>query len=476
MATETRFRKLAMLFIFTAFSFSRSKGTEIEIGASTGRTVSPYLTGMNPIYSHESMETWKDGRKIMDLKTAGVGCFRYPGGHVVSFWDWEFPYHDTYQNFWDPAYIETLTPEKRIELKRENGHRMGLTDYFKVCAEASMEPIVGINMFQGYKYNRLEDSIAKAVRLVEYCRSQNPQVKYYYLDNEAGHRPTQGAHVPVDDYIELIPAYSKAIKAVQPNAQLIVNLIRGGRVGEMIQKSGEHFDIVDNHWYYSNKKWGLFHIKDWRAEEKNRRFEKEVRQFKEGKKKSGRDHIKLAVLEWNLGPATGKEDSDKSTYLTQGLIQADMLMQFINHDVFMAAIWPLTWPTENKGPGGFRSFLDHETGEASSSKHIFRWFSMAGNGTLLNCSNPSAEGIHATAVLRKDGNSILVYVLNKSEKSRKITIILPKPGAVVSAQSFQKGSDAGDAVVINLPSKTTGQSVVFKMTDTSLVFLTIKVK
>lgn len=471
-----RFIKLAMLPVFIAASIS-SRGTEIEIGASTGRTVSPYLTGINTVYSHEFMDTWKDRKKITDLKKAGISCLRYPGGHVVSFWDWEFPFHSPYQNFWKPAYIKALTSEKKAELKQKNGHRMEVNDYFKICAETGIEPIMGINMFQGYKFNRLEDSIAKATRLVAYSKKQIPRVKYYFLDNEAGHQPQRGNHIPIDDYIRLIPAYSKAIKAVQPDAKLIVNPIHWGRVRDMIKKAGEHFDIVDNHWYYCNRKWGLFYIKDWRNEKKSRQFEQRMNQFKSWKKETGHDHLRMSVLEWNLGPARGAEGSDLGSYLFQGLIQANMLMHFIDHDIFMAAVWPLMWSSSKTNKqGGYRSFFDPKTGKASSSKYIFRWFSMAGNGTVLGCSSPLSEGVHAAAVLREDGKTILVYILNKSEESRNVTVKFRKPVSAASAESFQEGSDVDDVVVKELPIRTADKAVSFKMTDTSLVFLKVGIE
>ncbi len=451
-------------------------GTEITVGERTSNQVSPYLTGFNIVYSHEDMDTWKSGEKAEVLKTAGINCLRYPGGHVVSFWDWEFPFHETYANFWDPAYIESLSPGKLKRMEKENRDRMLLDDFFQVCRETGSEPVVGINMFQGYKYNRTEDSIAKAVRLVRESRNQYPDVKYYYLDNEAGHQPERGNHVPTDEYIRLIPAYARAIKEIQPDAQLIVNPIRWNSVRGLIEQVGEHVDMIDNHWYYTNRKWGLFYIEDWRREEKNKSFEQEMNQFNKWKQETGNKHLKMGILEWNLGPARGTEGSDVHSYLFQGLVQANMLMYFIQHNVFMAACWPMMWaPSGPQSAGSNRNFFDPATNRVSPSKTIFKWFAEAGNGTVLDSEIPTSKGIQAIAVLEADGKHILVYVLNKSENAQNLILNLSKPATSASAQVFQEGSNVNDVVVKGLPVKSADETISFVMPDTSLAFLRVEI-
>lgn len=465
-----------VVFMATMFAGAMLFGDDITIklGDSKGRPVSPQLTGMNTVYAHEFMDTWADGGKIQSLKDAGISCLRYPGGHQTSFWDWEFPYHEPYQNFWDPAYIESLTPKKKVELKEKNGHRMGLDDYLNICAKATIEPIVGINMFQGYKFDRLDDSLAKAVRLVEYCKTQIPRVKYYFLDNEAGHQLEKGKHIPIDEYIKLIPAYSKAIKTVQPDAKIIVNLIHWGKVGEMIKKAGEHFDIVDDHWYYNNRKWGLFYIQDWRKENGNKKFANKLTQFRKWKKEAGKPDLELAFLEWNLGPATGDEHSDPASDLFQGLVQADMLMQFMNGDVLMAAAWPLTW-APRRGPGSFRKFLDHETGKASPSRHIFKWISMASGGRILECGGAPA-GLRVAAVITDDGWSVLVYLLNKSTESQRITLDVGRAIGTASAKSFEEGSSTDDVRVRELETNSSERTLTLQIKETSFVFIDLELE
>ncbi|TLX75627.1 hypothetical protein E9993_08700 [Labilibacter sediminis] len=160
----------------------------IKICDPTGRKITPFLTGINTVYAHEDMRTWDDGKKLNHLKNSGISALRYPEGHQVSFWDWEFPYHFPYQDFWKPQYESTLTQTKLDELKEDNKNRMLIDDYFEICKEGNIERVMGINMFQGWMYNRKQEAIDKAVRLVEYCLEKDPEITYFFLDNEAGHQ------------------------------------------------------------------------------------------------------------------------------------------------------------------------------------------------------------------------------------------------------------------------------------------------
>ena len=462
--------------ILTTVSSVHAQDAKITVGSSTGRTVGPYLTGYNVVYNHEDMNTWKDGKKAAALKESGISCLRYPGGHVVSFWDWELPYHSAYQNFWEPSYVKSLTPEKKAELKKANGQRMGLDDFFMICAEARVTPVIGINMFQGYKYDRLEDSIAKAVRLVEYCKKQNPKVTYYYLDNESGHQPSKGRHIPIPEYIDLLAAYSKAMKKAQPDAKLIVNLINWGKNGDLIKKAGEHIDLIDFHWYYNTQGWSKFRTVDWRKNTDHRKFHSVIPKLSQWKEQSGHNHIRAGFMEWNLGAANGEANTDLGTFHLQGLVLADMLMQYAENDVFMAAVWPLTWKTKNNSrKGGFRNFFDQETGTASPARHIMRFFSKAQRGTVLQSTDPRNRNLHSTAVLSKDKKRILLYVLNKGTMGKRVVVHLPYAIARVSAETFEEVGDSGEAAAKALKSTLKDQTISFTMTDMSVVFFELEI-
>ena len=71
----------------------------IDVGSPSGAQSGPLLVGANVVYSHEDISSWQGGEKIQALIDSGINNLRYPGGHLVSFGDWEFPYHNAYANF-----------------------------------------------------------------------------------------------------------------------------------------------------------------------------------------------------------------------------------------------------------------------------------------------------------------------------------------------------------------------------------------
>ncbi len=417
------------------------------IGNSTEQKVSALLTGFNTVYAHEDMRTWEDGHKLANIKKTGVSILRYPEGHQVSFWDWEFPYFPAYQNIWDPTYESNLTQGKKDQLKAENENRMLLDNYFQICRDDNIEPVVGINMLQGWKFDRNEESIEKAVRLVKYCMNQTPKVKYFFLDNEAGHQLAQNNHLPIDDYIELIPAYSQAIKAVYPEAKLITNIIDWNQIEKLIKKTGQYWDVLDIHWYYStNNKWAYFNINDWREEIETDEVADLISDFNLWKQRYNMPHLKYSFLEWNAPPLNLTADSNPATlnYLLLGLIQSDMLMFMAKNNTHMAAAWPLMWqaPGTDVNLNAYnRNLLDRDDSSwLSPTSTIFEAFSHAQNGEVLENNYDGSSGLRILTVKRDQNKGYTILILNKSIESETIKIIFPEDiNAVKEAKEF-KGS------------------------------------
>lgn len=419
----------------------------LSIGAATGKKVASFLTGTNAVYSHEDMTSWIDGTKINNLKNTGVSAFRYPGGHVVSYWDWEFPYHNTYQNFWDPTYENTLDEAKRNELKEEYKNQMLLDEYLEICQQANMKPVVGINMFQGWRFDRTDESIEKAVRLVGHCLSLNPNATYFFLDNEAGHQPDKNNHVPIDDYIQLIPGYSQAIKELYPQVKLIPNIMHWHLVEKMIKEAGQHWDIFDQHWYYNSGKWAYFDLDTWRDEIENKSQTDRVVDFKKWKQQYGMNHLELSYLEWNGPPPNLTADSNPAAlnYALLGLIQADQLMFFAKNEIHMATAWPLTWhpPTKDVDLNAYnRNLMDRDDSNwLSPSATIFQAYSYLQNGEILENNNDTANGLRVLTVKRDLGKGYAVLILNKSNRDQTLEIVIPNAiEKVTEGISFTEGT------------------------------------
>lgn len=419
----------------------------IESGSVVApETIGRYLVGANVVYTKEVGPDWEDGYKTEVLKRAGMSNLRYPGGHVVSYWDWEWPYHEGYRDFWNASYAPTAAESNA--LFAANQHRLSLDDYLDECRETGAAPIIGINMLQGYKFNRDQDSIDKAVRLVNYVKNQIDGPRYYYLDNEAGHQPEKNNHVPVDDYLLLIPGYSTAIKAADPLGRIAVNIMGNNRVQDIIRDYGDHVDLIDHHWYYNNITWGQFWLDEWRVDDgdMNGRVGY-INQFNGWIDTYDKPHLKIGFLEWNLGPAEGADGSTPGTALYQGLVQADMLMVMMDGNIHMGSIWPLTWNDGADG-GGFRDLTDGSATYVSPAFYIHRAFANAAGGTMLGLNEPVTAGVfRSLAVKSADEGFIDLYFLNKSTETVELDIALPVPIVEAVVMNFAQGATVEDVNV-----------------------------
>jgi hypothetical protein len=362
-----------------------------------------------------------------------------------------------------------LTEARKAELFEANQHRLSLDAYLEICADTGAVPLIGINMFQGYRNNRTEDSIAKAVRLVHYCRDRITGPRYYYLDNEAGHQPTRNNHLPIADYLPLIPDYSRAIKAADPQAKIAVNIMRWNQVEAVIRDYGDEVDLYDQHWYYNNLTWGEFRLEEWRQDVLMGDYTQRLNQFKSWVETYDKPHVQIGFLEWNLGPSTGANGSDPGTVFYQGLVQADMLMHMIRFDTSMASIWPLTW-SDN-----FRNLMDGPDHAVSPTVHIHRAFSKAGGGTKLNLSGPEVQGLRHLAVQSADAAFLDFYFLNKSTVPIELRIELPAPALETWLMHYGQGESA-DQVDVRESYRTGGGNLLpIHLDDTSFTHVRCRI-
>jgi len=456
----------------------------IVIGEVTGKKITPYLTGLNTVYAHEDMRTWEDGKKLNNLKKTGISALRYPEGHQTSFWDWEFPYHEAYQDFWNPEYEQNLTRSDSLLLKDQHKNRMLMDDFFEICSEGNIEPVMGINMFQGWMYNRNPESIDKAVRLVKYCLEKDPTITYFFLDNEAGHQQSAVPlkHIPIDDYIDLIPEYSQAIKAVHPGARLIPNIMRWNMVERMVRETGQYWDVYDQHWYYgTGGRWAYFNLEEWREEIESEKHATYIADFKSWKQQYNMNHLELAYLEWNAPPPGLSADSKPSTlsYTMMGLIQADMLMFFAKNNIYMAAAWPLMWEVPGKDTNlkeYNRNFLDKDDSDwLSPSATIFQAFSYLQKGEILENDNDPKSGLRVLTVKRDGNKGYAVLILNKSYNDQIIEVVLPAGvSKITEGKHFTEGKGPQNVEIKTISPQLNNNKTILTIDGTSFAYMLIE--
>jgi len=409
--------------------------------------ISTMLTGVNMNFADDTDAMWADGSVAGYLSDVKAGILRYPGGAKTGHYHWEYPEVPKYMDAWDPA----VDPNNYTSTTH-----MDTDEYIAWCGVIGAEPLLGINIQSGHKYNRIAESIAEAGRWVQYCKDKNYNVTYWYLDNELyyGHNADP---ITVEEYTNYIKQFVPEMRAVDPNIKIIVGWENKLGVESywddweyLIEQANEYIDIADLHWYWA---WGYctwelwlsdnpMIVREWCGDCPGSRYygptyAEEIRQFYEKiKDVNGVSYdIKLAALEWNIGPNGGFDFSR----FQHALMHAEMLGQYIEGGLHMATMWPLTWIG---GIGNdFRAIIDQENHKSTPSFYVFKLYSNA-LGQQLATSQTNQVYIRPVSALSQDGNTLWVYLLNKSSDGQAVR-------ATVDISGFTAAK--GEAISLTAP-------------------------
>ena len=381
--------------------------------------ISSMLTGVNMSYYYDNDNIWADGKMAEYLRQVNAGILRYPGGVETSKFHWDKPYNHWNVDLWDPNIDPNDYPPTDVY--------MDVNNYIQQCRIIGAEPLIGINVQSGVRFNRLQDSIDEAVRWVQFCKNNDYNVTYWYLENEPYYNSNCDG-ITVEDYASYIKQFVPAMKAVDPNIKIIVNWENKLSVPSywsdweyLIEEAGQHIDIADVHWYWA---WGYatwdmwlhenpMTVREWCGDCSDQKYYgpsyvDEIKGFYDKiKDVNGQSYdIKLAALEWNIAPV---KDGRFSKF-QHALMQAEILGQYIEGGLYMACIWPLTWGGDLYGD--FRTVLDQEFHKPTPSFYVFELYSSA-LGSKLISSTADKSYVRTVSALSQDGKTLRVYLLNK---------------------------------------------------------------
>ncbi len=426
--------------------------------------ISPLLMGFNLVYAIEPDAFWSGGKIENLLKDLKCKLLRWPGGEVTSAYHWNNLISAREMDTWNPKYKEQLVDQSKI---------MDLEEYMTHVRAIGCEPMVGVNMVSGFKYNRMQDGLNEAKALIQHCVDNKYNVKYWFLDNECydpAPEDRQGSRIPEmtpEQYGECINQYTAVLKSVDPNIKIIANWSTGWNASwqKLLRVAGKNIDIADFHmyWRFGGSSWELWldelmgpsktmARKDYQIIGENSSYESVIRSFKKETKAQGYD-IEVASMEWNVGPNPKLPLSEFQV----GLMEAEEFGQFINAGMSMACLWPLHWPGDKNAASGassYRTMLDHETGEPRANYAMFKMYSDAMGQTLLG-SKADAPEVYTVAAKSIDGKSVILYLLRRTDEAPALkTTINLKNFAPASAKAKcynAKSVDLNKADVTELP-------------------------
>lgn len=441
----------------------------LKLLTTENKLISPLLLGFNAVYAYEADTIWGDGKIEQYLKDVNVTVMRYPGGTVSSFYHWNSLSGEGWKDCWDPK--NPVTPKTKSDF-------MDLDEFIAVSKRINSTPLLGINMSSGRRWKRLEEGVKEALDLMKYCRDKKFKVRYWYLDNEPYQPDSNGGSKTIEEYAELINLFSVRMKEFDPEIKIIVNwqsAFKNKRddYQKLLSIAGANIDIIDAHWYWSwsNPTFDKWLIKTpmtvWTGES----YQAEIAYFRQMVKDFGYPDIKLASLEWNVGPIKQNQLNPHQC----ALIQSEMLMQFMIGGLDMATFWPL------QGAGNAvssRSFIRRGDRSAQPAYQTFEFLGKIQGSDLIKSevikSNPNILNIVA---VDQTGDQIRVGILNKNGIKMNIEITSDLFGTreLIEAKAFVLNDQGNGSYnpVIKLITHNASE-ISFEAFETSLTMLTFK--
>ena len=429
-----KYFKKALLGVLILLGSSMFLNAQVQIninGTNVKHIVSPMIQGQGMIYSFEEDAIYADGKIAQTMSEIGTSFLRWPGGTVTTHYHWDNLNGQGWSDNWNPGYD--------VSNDKNPSEYMDLDEYMVLIGQTGAEPMLGINMSSGMEWGRQQDGVDEAVAMIEYCQSKNFDVKYFYLDNETYHTGNLhnkdlnrlGDEWTAESYAEQINIYAAAIRNLIPDAKLIPNWDRSLRkdldnsMRTIIENAGSNFDYLDIHWYW---KWGVASWDEWKSKTpmeieteyyNGGTLVEEMEYFNELAASLGQSHLKLASLEWNIGPGPWQTDPDHSKFKT-ALMQSEMQMQFIQGGLEVGCIWSMHWPDTEEAEDRF--ILDVNNDYARNpSADVFELYKNAKNGDLVESTTTDDEIMSATVI--KD-NKAYVYLLNKKEENKNVEFVI----------------------------------------------------
>lgn len=372
------------------------------------------------------------------LQRLQVPLIRYPGGNFVSGYRW----------------MDGIGPKEdrpaRVDMawNATDSNHFGTNEFIDFCRKLKTEPYMVVNCGDG--------DMREARDWVEYCNGTGDtalvklrrqhgydaphQVKYWGIGNEVD-GPWQIGYKTPEEYARAYLEFAKVMRWIDPSIKLIASAAShwaGGTVVErtqlLMEQASKFIDYLSIHWYVGNPK---NNFNDYMAlseliEERLAAYEGLSRALS---LQQGIKPVPIAVDEWNVWYRTHPENTNdikglEETYnLEDALMVAIQLNSFIRHasTVKMAniaqlvnAIAPIfTSPEGMVLQSIFYPFELYSQTCGTTALDVF-W-----KGETFSSSNyGDVRVLDISATLDENKNSLMLYVVNRSQDGTEATISL----------------------------------------------------
>lgn len=370
---------------------------------------SKYLTGAHFVYAAESDNLYKDQRISTWMQDSQVGTIRWPGGTAVQYYHWDdlngIPFKI---DSWDPDYNSVAKSPENF---------MDVDEYLAYTKALNIEPMIGVNIRSGKKYDRDQDGLDEAKRLIEHVKASGYKVKFWYIGNEG-----YAKGFSAKKYAQYIDMYASVLKSVDPEITIIGDWkfgpIKKKRFQQAINiaKQSEHLDVLEFHEKWGNG-WGLesgSSIEQWQQEFPlyNGRLAHYINDFHENMKLINKPEMQLGFNEWGLGKIKG------ASKFENGLISADFLIEIFRNKVSQACYWNLNMGSvDSKILNTKKDTLV----ELNPMANVFKLFASGMEKKLLFMES-SKKQVYGFAVKDPITSDIELFLINKSNEAVDVVI------------------------------------------------------
>ncbi|ARN57029.1 Alpha-L-arabinofuranosidase [Sedimentisphaera salicampi] len=442
--------------------------------------ISPYLNGTCVNTCFDNDQRWSNGIIPQRISELGAEVLRYPDT-AKGGWHWqECPGAPAWRDSWETDPDSFYYFEDKSVCQSE--HTMDIDDYRYWCYLLDVEPFITINFQSGWRYNRIQDSLNETLALVQHCKNNNYNIKYWRIGNEP-------FNMTASELAGIVNMFVPAMKQIDPNIEIIVNTSNhfntpysAPRWSEFFELAGDKVDYADLHcyWRWGDKDEPAENLATWEnfindvpitAEHtewagEHLTYNEEINNFRSRYSQYGIDVI---ISEWNAGPLWHR--IERSHYQA-ALIQSEMMMQFIKGDLFMATRWPGSWGAVQ----GDRAFIDPETLQPRPVLKAMNLFNSILGETLLS-SDSGVPAVPCVSAYNEEDNKLFNILLNKTGSRKKILIENSSPvqSAQVQILSAQNGDVWRDSALLNTAdSIEKGNSVYYSLPAYSLALCEIQ--
>jgi hypothetical protein len=388
-----------------------SAAVEISVNADNEKwLISDKLVGMHHIY-YEDADSDYDGSVAAWAKKVGIGTSRFPGGSVVKYWDWENPTGLRRGDPWDPKWDSAD--------KAPADNWMSLDEYLKFVNNSGITGMFGVNALSGHKYDRQEDSIDRAVRMVKYVLAKGHGGAIWYIGNEE-----EFQHGSVAAYAKAFKAHAEAMKAADPNILIFWNNNKATtkQITEFLANDGGLADGLETHgkWPYGGDPDlppGTFD--EWMVEvplldRKNnaRAWRNAANGYREVAKSLGRPGLLISNHEYGMGKSKNYNGFDR---YSKGLLLTEMLQEFVLGNWFTTAFWSNIRPT-----GAEDALINHQQNNRMNPFHLGMGLLADAQGSMMVESSTDHKQVYGFT--SKTIDEVTVYLLNKSLEAQPVNI------------------------------------------------------